>query len=199
MVICTSGHEIIANSEIISDDDTDTLSDHYLEYDEQEEMEMDHFNLSEVWIQKIRQIEDNPLSSVREYVDVDLPEEDEDSFGDTFLFAESIKYTPKQTEKLFDIIIKEDFAAKAAQNYVKTYNNDPGRRLPGSYSKPHGRPCSKLTGEHSRLLIDEADFSLQIQRSHDRSYNGKPAKSIVPTGKGTYNFRCHFSSWYHKR
>lgn len=97
MVICTSGQyvycicsEIIANSEIISDDDTDTLSDHYLEDDEQEEMEIDHFNLSEVWIQKIRQIEDNPLSSVREYVDVDLPEEDEDSFRDAFLFAESM-------------------------------------------------------------------------------------------------------------
>lgn len=48
------------------------------------------------------------------------------------------KYTPKQVEKLFDLIIEEEFTTKAAalatginvrtaQNYVKTYNNDPER------------------------------------------------------------------------
>lgn len=104
-------------------------------------------------------------------------------FKDAFLFAESMslkkrhtalnvktrgsyrKYTPKQVEKLFDLIIKEGFTTKAAalatginvrtaQNYVKTYNNDPGRRLPGSYSKPRGRPRDKLTEEHSKFLVD---------------------------------------------
>lgn len=37
--------ESIANTETISDDDMDTLSDHYIEEDEGEEMEIDHFNL----------------------------------------------------------------------------------------------------------------------------------------------------------
>ncbi|CEG74353.1 hypothetical protein RMATCC62417_09588 [Rhizopus microsporus] len=176
--------EFIADREIISDNDMDTSSDDYMEDDKQEEMEIEHFNLSEEWIEKIRQIGNDSLSCVREYMDVDLPEEEnEDFFGVSFLFAESMplkkrhtvlnvktrgsyrKYTPKQVEKLFDLIIEKGFTTKAAalatginvrtaQNYVKTYNNDPERRLPGSYSKPHGRPCTKLTEEHSKFLID---------------------------------------------
>lgn len=74
------------------------------------------------------------------------------------------KYTPKQAERLFNLIIKEGFTAKAAdlateinvcpaQNYVKTYNNDPERRLYEFYSRPHGRLCPKLTGKYSRLVI----------------------------------------------
>lgn len=55
--------------------------------DKDEEMEIDHFNSSEGWIEKIRQI-GNILSCVREHMDVDPP--DEDSFGDAFLFAESM-------------------------------------------------------------------------------------------------------------
>ncbi|KAG0749715.1 hypothetical protein G6F62_011135 [Rhizopus arrhizus] len=118
-------------------------------------------------------------------MDVDLPEEikDEDSFRDAFLFAESMplkkklkiplaksrgsyrKYTVKQIEELFDLIIEEGFTTKdatlvtginirTAQNYVKTYNSDPQKRLPGSYNKPRRRPCSKLTEEHSKFLVD---------------------------------------------
>ncbi|KAG0944558.1 hypothetical protein G6F57_002252 [Rhizopus arrhizus] len=206
--------EFIADREIISDNDMDISSDDYMEDDEQEEMEIEHFNLSE------------------------------------------------EFEKLFDLIIKEGFTTKAAalatginvrtaQNYVKTYNNDPERRLPGSYSKPRGRPRDKLTEEHSKFLvdyieknttaildelklkflhkhnitlkklekipaarnsdraialrkaiveqyksdadmdfskncvfIDEAVFNLHTQRSHGRSLKGTPAKSTVPTGKG---------------
>ncbi|PHZ11630.1 uncharacterized protein RHIMIDRAFT_297506 [Rhizopus microsporus ATCC 52813] len=127
----------------------------------------------------------NSLSCVREFMDVDLPEEikDEDSFGDAFLFAESMplkkkhkihlaknrgsyrKYTVEQIEKLFDLIIEEGFATKdaalvtginirTAQDYVKTYNNDSQKRLPGTYNKPCGRSCSKLTKEHSKFFVD---------------------------------------------
>ncbi|KAG1152233.1 hypothetical protein G6F37_002253 [Rhizopus arrhizus] len=118
-------------------------------------------------------------------MDVDLLEEikDEDPFRDAFLFAESMplkkkhkiplaksrgpyrKYTVKQIEELFDLIIEEGFTTKdaalvtginirTAQNYVKTYNSDPQKRLPGSYNKPRGRPCSNLTEEHSKFLVD---------------------------------------------
>jgi transposase len=176
--------EFIDDREIISDNDMDTSSDDYMEDDEQEEMEIEHFNLSEEWIEKIRQIGNDSISCVREYMDVDLiKEENEDFFGDAFLFAESMslkkrhtalnvktrgsyrKYTPKQVEKLFDLIIEEGFTTKAValatginvrttQNYVKTYNNDPERQLPGSYSKPRGRPRAKLTEEHSKFLVD---------------------------------------------
>ncbi|KAL0087504.1 hypothetical protein J3Q64DRAFT_1833821 [Phycomyces blakesleeanus] len=171
-------------SEIISDNDMDTSSDNYMEDDKQEEMGIEHFSLSEEWMEKIRRIGNDSLSYVREYMEVDLIEkENEDFFGDAFLFAESMplrkrhtalniktrgsyrKYTPKQVEKLFDLIIEEGFTTKAAalatginvrtaQNYVKTYNNDPERRLPGSYSKPRGRPRNKLTEEHSKFLVD---------------------------------------------
>ena len=64
-------------------------------------------------------------------MDVDPPEEDEDSFGDAVLFAGSMlkkrhmalnvkkrdfyrRYTPKQAEKLLDLIIEKGFTAKAA-------------------------------------------------------------------------------------
>ncbi|KAI8380696.1 hypothetical protein BD560DRAFT_487341 [Blakeslea trispora] len=174
----------ITNSEIISDNDMDTSSDDHMEDDEKEEVEIEHFSLSEEWMEKIRRIGNDSLSYVREYMEVDLiEEENEDFFGDAFLFAESMplrkrhtalnvktrgsyrKYTPKQVEKLFDLIIEEGFTTKAAalatgidvrtaQNYVKTYNNDPERRLPGSYSKPRGRPRNKLTEEHSKFLVD---------------------------------------------
>jgi hypothetical protein len=69
-----------------------------MEDDEQEEMEIEHFNLSEEWIEKIRQIGNDSLSCVREYMDVDLPEEeDENFFGDAFLFAESMSLKKRHT------------------------------------------------------------------------------------------------------
>lgn len=141
--------KFITNSEIISDNDMDTSSDDYMEDDEQEEMDIEHFSLSEEWMEKIRRIGYDSLSYVREYMEVDLiEEENEDFFGDAFLFAESMplrkrhtalnvktrgsyrKYTPKQVEKLFGLIIEEGFTTKAAalatginvrtaQNYVK--------------------------------------------------------------------------------
>ncbi|KAG2208089.1 hypothetical protein INT47_010451 [Mucor saturninus] len=118
--------EFITNSEILSDNAMDTLSDDYMEDDEQEEMEIEHSSLSEDWMEKIRRIGNDSLSYVREYKEVDLIEkENEDFFGDAFLFAEPMplrkrhtalnvktrgsyrKYTPKQVEKLFDLIIEE--------------------------------------------------------------------------------------------
>ncbi|CEP19292.1 hypothetical protein [Parasitella parasitica] len=121
----------------VSDNNIDISSDDYIEDDEQEEMEIEPFNLWEEWMEKIRRIGNDSLSC----------------------------YIPKQVEKLFDLIIEEGFTTKAAalatginvrtaRNYVKTYNNDPERRLPGSYPKPHGRPRAKLTEEHSKFLVD---------------------------------------------
>ncbi|KAI7856606.1 hypothetical protein BDC45DRAFT_533570 [Circinella umbellata] len=154
-------------------------------YDKQEEMEIKHFSLTKEWMEKIRRIGNDSLLYVYRYMEVDLiEEENKDSFGNAFLFTESMllrkrhmvlnvktrgsyrKYTPKQVEKLFDLIIKEGFMTKAAaalatgisirtaaQNYIKTYNNDPERRLPGSYSKPCRRPRNKLTKELSKFLV----------------------------------------------
>ncbi|KAG1452568.1 hypothetical protein G6F46_012474 [Rhizopus delemar] len=102
-------------------------------------------------------------------MDVDAPEEikDEDPFGDAFLFADSMPLKKKHKLPLFDLIIAEGFTTKdaalvtginirTAQSYVKTYNNDPQKRLPGSHNKPRGRPCSNLTEEHSKFLVDYA-------------------------------------------
>lgn len=105
-------------------------------------------------VQKIKQIGNNSLLYVCEFMDVGTPEElDEDLFGYTFLFAESMplkkrlqtikinpkssyrKYITEQIEKLFDLIIEEGFSAKYAalairinvcttRSFVKTYNND---------------------------------------------------------------------------
>ncbi|KAG1468826.1 hypothetical protein G6F56_003614 [Rhizopus delemar] len=116
--------EYITNREIISYNDMDTSSDDYME----EEIGIDHFNL---------------IKSRGSYR----------------------KYIVKQIQKLFDLIIEEGFTTKdatlvtginirTAQNYVRVYNNDPQKRLPGSYNKPRGRPCSKLTEEHFKCLVD---------------------------------------------
>ncbi|CEG76770.1 hypothetical protein RMATCC62417_11625 [Rhizopus microsporus] len=175
--------ELITNREVISDNDMDTSSDDYMEVNEEEETESDHFNLSKEWVEKIKQI-GNSLSCAHEFMDVDALEKiNKNSFGDAFLFAESMslkkkhktpvaktrdsyrKYTVEQIEKLFDLIIEEGFITKDAalviginirttQNYVKTYNNDPQKQLSGPYNKPRGRPCSKLTEEHSKFLVD---------------------------------------------
>jgi transposase len=116
-------------------------------------------------------------------VDLPEEIKDEDSFRDAFLFAKSMllkkkhkiplaksrgsyrEYIVKQIEELFGSIIEEGFTTKdaalvaginirTAQNYVKTYNIDPQKRLPGSYNKSRGRPCSNLTEEHSKFLVD---------------------------------------------
>ncbi|KAI8329617.1 hypothetical protein BC941DRAFT_193741 [Chlamydoabsidia padenii] len=73
------------------------------------------------------------------------------------------KYTTEQIEKLFDLIIDEGYNAKdaalltgikvqTAQYYLKMYNNDAERSLPGTYNKPRGRPPSKLNESHSDFL-----------------------------------------------
>jgi hypothetical protein len=46
--------EFITNREIISDNNMDTSSDDYMEVDEEEEIKIDHFNLSKEWIEKIK-------------------------------------------------------------------------------------------------------------------------------------------------
>ncbi|KAI8977083.1 hypothetical protein BDF20DRAFT_941298 [Mycotypha africana] len=110
-------------------------------------MEIEHFILCEEWMEKIRRIGSDSLLYVREYMEVDLIEEENEEFlADAFLFAESIslkkrhglnvktkgsiKYTLKQVEKLFNIILEEGFTTKSValatginvrttQNYVK--------------------------------------------------------------------------------
>lgn len=72
--------EFIADREIISDNDMDISSDDYMEDDEQEEMEIEHFNLSEECMEKIRWIGNDSLSCVREYMEVDLIEEENEGF-----------------------------------------------------------------------------------------------------------------------
>ncbi|KAI7900059.1 uncharacterized protein BX663DRAFT_554499 [Cokeromyces recurvatus] len=62
---------VIVDREIILDNDMDTSSDYYMEDDEQEEMENEHFNLSEEWMEKIRRFGDDFLSCVRKYMEVD--------------------------------------------------------------------------------------------------------------------------------
>ncbi|KAI8968469.1 hypothetical protein BDF20DRAFT_896614 [Mycotypha africana] len=90
--------EFITNSEIISDNDMDTSTDDYMEDDEQEEMEIEHFSLSEEWMEKIRRVGNDSLSYVREYMEVDLiEEENEDFLGDAFLFAESMPLRKRHT------------------------------------------------------------------------------------------------------
>ncbi|PHZ13569.1 uncharacterized protein RHIMIDRAFT_291260 [Rhizopus microsporus ATCC 52813] len=173
----------MTNREITSDNDMDTSSDDDMEVTEEGETENDHFNLSKEWAEKIKQT-GNSLSCVHEFMDADAPEKiNENSFGDVFIFAESMslkkknktpvaktrgsyrKCTVEQIEKLFDFIIEEGFIIKdaalvsginlyTAQNYVKTYNNDSQKRLPGTYNKPCGRSCSKLTKEHSKFFVD---------------------------------------------
>lgn len=46
--------KFITNREIILDNDMNTLSDDYMEVDEEQEIEIDHFNLSKEWIKKIK-------------------------------------------------------------------------------------------------------------------------------------------------
>ncbi|KAG1449815.1 hypothetical protein G6F56_008533 [Rhizopus delemar] len=152
--------ELITDREIISDSDMDTSSDDYMEDGEQEEMEIEHFNLSEEWMEKIRRIGNDSLSYVQS-----MSLKKRHTALNVKTRGSYRKYTPKQSEKLFDLIIEEGFTTKVAalatginvrtaQNYVKTYNNDPDRRLPGSYSKPRGSPRTKLTEEHFKFLVD---------------------------------------------
>lgn len=65
------------------------------------------------------------------------------------------RYTLQQTEKLFDLMIKEGSVAKEAaliaditiqiaQHYIKTYNRDEEKCLSGAQRKPH----IKLTETH---------------------------------------------------
>ncbi|KAI9271291.1 hypothetical protein BY458DRAFT_555666 [Sporodiniella umbellata] len=95
-----------------------TSSDDYMEVDEEEEIEIDYFNLN-----------------------VDAPEEtkDKDSFGNAFLFAESLPLKKKyktpvaKTREGFtakDAALVTEINIRIAQNYVKTYDNDPQKRLP---------------------------------------------------------------------
>ena len=122
----------------------------YLNEIDGNELFIDLFNLSKEWQEKIMRLGNEYLSCVRNLVDVNPSEEEEeeDTFGDALLFAESMslkkkykypitkmrgsyrKYTPEQIERLFDSAIKENYTAKdtalltginvrTAQNYVK--------------------------------------------------------------------------------
>ncbi|OBZ85694.1 hypothetical protein A0J61_06250, partial [Choanephora cucurbitarum] len=121
--------EFITHSGIISDNDMDTSSDDHMEDDEQEEMEIEHFSLSEEWMEKIRRIGDDSLSYVCGYMEVDLIEEENEDF---FWRCFSLRRV-NAIEK-------------------KTYSFEYG--LPGSYSKPRGRPRNKSTEERSKFLAD---------------------------------------------
>ena len=74
------------------------------------------------------------------------------------------RYTLAQIEKLFDLVIEEGKTAKeaalltginvrTAQNYIKKYNDDEEKRLPGAQvAQRRGRP-SVLTEVHSKFLL----------------------------------------------
>ncbi|ORE06573.1 hypothetical protein BCV72DRAFT_328348 [Rhizopus microsporus var. microsporus] len=148
----------MTNREITSDNDMDTSSDDDMEVTEEGETENDHFNLSKEWAEKIKQT-GNSLSCVHEFMDADAPEKiNENSFGDVFIFAESMSLKKKNktpVAKTRGSYRKfSGINLYTAQNYVKTYNNDSQKRLPGTYNKPCGRSCSKLTKEHSKFFVD---------------------------------------------
>ena len=65
--------EFIANREIISDNDMDTSSDDHMEIDEEEEIDIGHFNLSKERVEKMKQVS-NSLSWVHEFMDVNASE-----------------------------------------------------------------------------------------------------------------------------
>ncbi|OBZ82062.1 hypothetical protein A0J61_09888, partial [Choanephora cucurbitarum] len=54
--------EKTCKAQIISDNDMDTSSDDHMEDDKQEEMEIEHFSLSEEWMEKIRRIGNDSVS-----------------------------------------------------------------------------------------------------------------------------------------
>jgi hypothetical protein len=47
---------------------------------------------------------------------------------------------------------------RTAQHYVKKYNDDEERRLPGSHRKPRFENMGKLTEAHSQFLIEYVDM-----------------------------------------
>ncbi|OBZ88866.1 hypothetical protein A0J61_03084 [Choanephora cucurbitarum] len=121
-LFCVTYSNIRANMHSVN-----TSYDDYLEDGEQEEMEIEHFSLSEEWMERIRRIGNDSLSYVHESME---------------------NSRQKAVASVTGINLR------TAQNYVKAYNNDPERRLLGSYSKPRGRPHNKLTEEHSKFLVD---------------------------------------------
>ena len=78
------------------------------------------------------------------------------------------RYTPDQIEKLFDLVIEEGKTAKEAalitginirtgQHYIRKYNDDEEKRLPGIHRKPRVGSRGKLTEAHSQFLIEYID------------------------------------------
>lgn len=72
-------------------------------------------------------------------------------------------------EKLFDLVIEEGKTAKeaalitgiiirTAQHYIKKYNDDEERCLPGGCSNPRVRNLGKLTDAHSHFLMEYIDM-----------------------------------------
>lgn len=55
--------EFIANREIISDNDMDTSSDDHMEIDEEEEIDIGHFNLNKEW-QTLHALKNRPMLGV---------------------------------------------------------------------------------------------------------------------------------------
>ena len=79
------------------------------------------------------------------------------------------RYTSNQIERLFDLVIEEAKTAKeaalitginirTAQHYIKKYNDDEERCLPGGCSKPRVRNLGKLTDAHSHFLMEYIDM-----------------------------------------
>jgi hypothetical protein len=106
------------------------------------------------------------------------------------------RYTLDQIEKLFDLVIEEGKTAKeaalitginlrTAQHYVKRYNDDEERRLPGGYGKPRvgrlGKFFSKQYGWNGLRIIQ---FHINAQMySHNRSQSQhtNSMHSVIPT------------------
>ncbi|KAI9500586.1 hypothetical protein BX070DRAFT_229504 [Coemansia spiralis] len=116
--------------------------------------------------------------------DVDMLEEDESYLRNCepenshMQFATEAKargsyrrYTPQQSERLFDLVIEEGRSAKeaalmaginirAAQNYVKIYRDDEQKRLPGIERKPRTGCPGKLSETHTRFLTQLVNQNL---------------------------------------
>lgn len=98
------------------------------------------------------------------------------------------RYTPQQIEKLFDLVIEQGRTAKeaglitginvrTAQHYIKSYNKDEERRLPGVQRKPRIRCYGKLTEAQSQFLVDYVDRNstailTDIKRSLCEAFEG---------------------------
>ncbi|KAG1222336.1 hypothetical protein G6F35_005370 [Rhizopus arrhizus] len=99
-------------------------------------------------------------------------------------------YPPEQVQELLDLVIREGLSERkagaivgiierTAQNYVKTYQEDEEKRLPGG-RKQRVSWERKLQLHHTNFLC----FNMHIRRNFGRSKRGMPAKAVIPANRG---------------